>query len=139
MFVERPPLARNEQDDAAGFWAIYGSITRAIPLPTPELEVVERRRDLLPELPATDPGAAGYWRTLLERYADWSPDVMLRIINCESHFDENAVSPDERNVGAYQLNVVHGFRYEDMTDPSISTDLAHDVWLSQGYQAWSCY
>ena len=64
---------------------------------------------------------------------------MLRIVGCESHGDENAVSPDGRNVGAYQLNVVHGFTYEQMTDPEQSTDLAHDIWLSQGYEAWSCY
>lgn len=37
------------------------------------------------------------------------------------------------------LNVVHGFSYEDATDPAISTALAHDVWLSQGYGAWTCW
>jgi len=63
---------------------------------------------------------------------------MMRIIECESHGDENVVSPDGQNVGAYQLNVVHGFSYEDATNPPVATDLAHDVWLSQGYGAWAC-
>ena len=64
---------------------------------------------------------------------------MIRIIECESHGDENAVSPGGANVGAYQINVVHGYSYEEMTDPMTATDIAHDIWLSQSYQAWSCY
>ena len=64
---------------------------------------------------------------------------MMRIIACESHGDENAVSPDGANVGAYQINRVHGYSYEEMTDPAISTEIAHDVWLSQGYGAWACW
>lgn len=37
------------------------------------------------------------------------------------------------------MNIVHGYSYEDATNPEISTALAHDVWLSQGYGAWSCW
>jgi hypothetical protein len=64
---------------------------------------------------------------------------MIRIIECESHGDENAVSPGGANVGAYQLSTIHGVSYEDATDPVKSTELAHKVWLSQGYAAWSCW
>lgn len=79
------------------------------------------------------------WADLVSAYGDWEVSTMIRIIDCESHGDENAVSPDGQNVGAYQLNVVHGYSYEDATNPEISTALAHDVWLSQGYEAWACY
>ncbi len=79
------------------------------------------------------------WRTLLSAYSDWDIDTMMAIIACESHGDPNAVSPDGRNIGAFQENIVHGFVYADMIDPVRSTALAHDVWLSQGYGAWSCY
>ena len=79
------------------------------------------------------------WRSLLVAYPDWDTEIMARIIQCESHGDENVVSPDGRNVGAFQLNVIHGFSYEDATNPPVATALAHDVWLSEGYDAWSCY
>lgn len=79
------------------------------------------------------------WAALLARYADWDVNTMLRIMACESGYDNTAVSPDGRNVGAYQENVIHGYSYAEMTDPVRSTEIAHDIWLSQGYRAWSCY
>ncbi len=83
--------------------------------------------------------ASADWRSLIEQWDDWDADVMLRIIACESGGSSTAVSPGGANVGAYQLNQVHGYSYEQMTDPATSTALAHDIWLSQGYGAWSCY
>lgn len=64
---------------------------------------------------------------------------MLRILDCESHGDPSAVSPDGANHGAWQINVVHGYSELAMHDPVVSTALAHSIWLSQGYRAWSCY
>lgn len=79
------------------------------------------------------------WAALLAQWSDWSVSTMLRIIDCESHGDANAVSPGGQNWGAFQINVVHGYSVEQMTDPVTSTAIAHDIYLSQGYRAWSCY
>ena len=81
--------------------------------------------------------ATADWRLLVHQWNDWDWDRMLRIIECESHGDENVVSPGG-HTGAYQISPIHGYSYEEMTDPVISTDIAHDIWLSQGWGAWSC-
>lgn len=130
---------------AAALWlsgrVMYVPMDGAVPLSAvhdsePPLEIVSAR----PVVGQPD------WRTLIEQWSDWDADVMLRIMygpypcpNGESGGDPNAMSPDGRNWGAYQINVVHGYSVAQMTDPVTSTAIAHDIWLSQGYRAWSCY
>lgn len=132
VFVDPPALS--DSDTQAALWVVS------------RLRQDVQRSSLRSEVPPTAPAIrnpapqtwTADWYALVQRYGDWDWDRMMRIVQCESHGDENAVSPDGANVGAWQLNNSHGFSYEDATNPVISTDLAHDVWLSQGYSAWSC-
>lgn len=126
-------LSKADQDAGSG------ALVRRLQAP----QLVDERsgRDDLQRLQSSHLRLAGTtdWWLLIGQWRDWDADTMARIIECESGGDENAVSPDGQNVGAYQLNVVHGWTYEQMTDPIVSTDLAHDLWLSSGYEAWACY
>lgn len=64
---------------------------------------------------------------------------MARIIECESHGDENAVSPDGENWGGLQINRSN---YDgdphDLLEPVLNVAIAYSVWKSQGYGAWAC-
>ncbi len=134
----RASVQRSSDNTRAALWTLaplehWDTVSAPIP------SVVPRRDTQVPELQeSTDAVDGGAWLGLVEQYVDWDAARMIRIVECESHFDENAVSPDGANVGGFQLNVVHGFTYEQMTDPATATELAHDLWQSSGYGAWAC-
>lgn len=88
-----------------------------------------------PQAPAWA-GLAG----LLAAYADWDMSTMLRIVGCESTDNPDAVSPDGRNWGLMQINVVNwDGDPRALLNPATNIAAAHGVWLRQGYAAWSCY
>lgn len=92
------------------------------------------------------------WRALLERDTySWDVEVMLAIVEgptltCptgESGGDPSAISPDGQNWGLGQVNLIHLWRVDGdaqaLLDPATNIRVMHDIYLSQGYQAWSCY
>lgn len=126
-------------DTAAEFWIVYERLA-PVPTPTPPPAPVPAPAQRVPApVQHSAPASVERWRGLVAKYVDWDAEVMLRIIACESGGQPDAVSPDGQNAGAYQENVIHGYSYAEMTDPVRSTEIAHDIWLSQGYEAWSCY
>jgi hypothetical protein len=108
----RPP---DMGDHAGGDWDVAGPV---------------------PQVPRATADVSAY-ADLLNLY-DWDVARMTRIAACESNFDENAISPDGQNVGLLQINLVHGWTTEQLTDPAFNIAAGYDVWLSQGYAAWAC-
>lgn len=135
--VAIPTVTSSSNGALAGLWVVARPL-QAVPIEVARAETGERpsvvRQTGMPHLLAS----TADWQSLVSRYDDWDVAKMLKIINCESGGDENVVSPDGANVGAYQINVVHGFSYEEMTDPVRATEIAHDIYLGSGYAAWSC-
>jgi len=96
------------------------------------------------------------WRSLLSGYSDWDIDTMMAIIfgsavcpNGESGGDPTAINPDGRSWGGLQIeydahraeliNITGSDDPHQLLNPIINVEMAHDVWLSSGYGAWSCY
>ena len=57
---------------------------------------------------------------------------------CESSGDWSAVSPDGRNIGGFQVNLIHGWTREELLDPAINLLAAYSIWKEQGWTPWSC-
>ncbi len=87
-------------------------------------------------VPAQYTGADVDWRALHEQYDGWDVEKMLRIVECESHGDPDAVSsPDAdglRNYGGHQH---HGDAFA-AGHPEYSTHQAYLKWQTRGYQPW---
>lgn len=83
---------------------------------------------------------------LASAYDDWNPYLMAEIWWCESWYHTMAMGPDKHgnvaDVGLTQVNRVHWADYHPvflMAFPWYSVYAAHEIWLMQGYHAWSCY
>jgi soluble lytic murein transglycosylase-like protein len=61
---------------------------------------------------------------------------------CESRFDPAAVSPDGANFGVMQVNKIHAAKVGGdlalLLEPKINLEVAHQIWLDQGWKPWSC-
>ena len=74
---------------------------------------------------------------------DWSCDEALRVVYCESRFQPGVVSPDGRNWGLFQVNLVHLARVGGDTtallDPATNVRVAYDIYRDAGgWRPWSC-
>jgi hypothetical protein len=67
---------------------------------------------------------------------------MIAIAHAESGFNCGATNTANRNGtvdrGLFQINSVHNFT-GDYFDCQTNIEMAHKVWLSQGYDAWVVY
>ena len=75
-----------------------------------------------------------------------APDTAVRIVNCESRFNPNAVSPTDDH-GLFQINRVH-FRQGGVAhgvgaaiyDPVVNSQVARAVYdEAGGFTPWTCY
>lgn len=90
------------------------------------------------------PERASRWEGLA--YAYWPEEeiaTVLRIIECESNGDPQAVNPRSGASGLMQVMPFwadhFGYEREDLLDPSLNMEMAVLVWQEQGWEAWSCY
>lgn len=73
-------------------------------------------------------------------------DAAVRVARCESTLNPQAVSPDGRNFGLFQINRVHAADFADVTghpwgdvlDPYLNTVYAKHLHDEQGWRPWSC-
>ncbi len=80
--------------------------------------------------------------TELLAWYDWDVDTMLRIARAESRLRVEAKNTNRNGTidrGLLQVNSVHGFTIACLTDVLCNIWAAHQVWLRQGYGAWSTY
>ena len=75
---------------------------------------------------------------LARRFDDWDATLMMRICAAESGLRNDAIG-GAGEAGLCQIHPVHGYSREELSDPAVNIAVAHDVWLSQGYGAWSVY
>ena len=84
-------------------------------------------------------------RALICAY-DWPCDEALRVVygptpacpHGESGGDPSAISPDGRNVGLFEINLVHGYTVAQLLDPPTNIRVAYAIWREQGWSPWSC-
>ena len=73
---------------------------------------------------------------------DWMPEA-FRVVDCESHWNPDAVSWDGSSWGLWQVNAVHAYRWPDFweswDDPVRNTQYAWELYQEQGWGIWSCY
>jgi len=50
-----------------------------------------------------------------------------------------AVSPDGRNYGLFQINLVHGYAPQDLLDPAFNVRVAYALYQDQGWAPWACW
>lgn len=88
---------------------------------------------------------AGSLEAIIQRhFGDATPEA-IRIAQCESGMDPNAVSPTDDH-GLFQINIVHKDQFEAVTgapwssiyDPELNTFFARHLHARQGWGPWSC-
>lgn len=79
------------------------------------------------------------YRDLICSYFGSECDKAMRVMLCESRGDPMAYSAG--NIGLFQINVIHrgmvGGDANLFYDPEENVRIAHELWLSQGWQPWS--
>lgn len=76
-----------------------------------------------------------------DRY-EWDYPVMIAIATCESRLNPEAIKLEPNGSwsgGLLQINSVHSYAPSQVFNPEKNVELAYNVWLSQGYGAWSVY
>lgn len=112
----------------------------------PDVEVI---KEAVPQ-PVVDINTCDYVRSIASKYTDWSPEIIARIANAESHCmwwkvgDTTLTFTDGDGVvrgmscGALQIRVLVGRPdCESLKNPDVAIDWAHKIWQGQGYSAWS--
>ena len=69
----------------------------------------------------------------------------MDVAECESNYDPEAVSPDGKNHGLFQINNVHrplvrsmGYRWRQIYDPYVNTHVARRLWNESRWRPWTC-
>lgn len=73
-------------------------------------------------------------------------DQAMRVAQCESNLDPNAVSSGGGNWGLFQINTVHqaefeavtGHPWSDVLDPYVNTYYAVYLYQQSGWGPWAC-
>lgn len=84
------------------------------------------------------------WRSLVTSYWADDTDRALCLMGYESGGNPDAKNPRSSARGLFQI-MAHiwaphfGVSYDQLYDPEINTRLAHQIYLIQGWQAWSPY
>lgn len=73
-------------------------------------------------------------------------DQAMRVAQCESNLDPNAVSSGGGNWGLFQINTVHrdafqsvtGHSWSDVLDPYLNSQFAAWLYQQNGWSPWGC-
>jgi Transglycosylase SLT domain len=86
-------------------------------------------------------GPAGAWDAIAAAGGDWDVTTMVAIAGAESGWDTTARS-STNDWGLLQINLdawPELFQRYQWDDPGQNAQMAHHVWLQQGYRAWVTY
>jgi len=133
------PEARElaDQADPAALWAVGSVLSRPYTDNVYMLNAVANGARLRKPPPASDGVSADdrRWEWIVGHFSDWSPELMLRIIDCESGGDPDAVSaPDYDGLRNYGLFQIHGEPEE--LDLAYNIERAHEKWQRSQYWPW---
>ena len=72
---------------------------------------------------------------------DWMPEAFA-VVDCESHWNPEAVSWDGSSYGLFQVNAIHFWRWPNAWSewmlPEVNTEWAWELYQEQGWGIWSC-
>ena len=76
----------------------------------------------------------------------WPCEQALQVARCESGSDYIAGANSSGHICTYQISwhfhhkrfEAHGWGYEDAFVPERNIQVAHEIWLEQGWRPWSC-
>lgn len=88
---------------------------------------------------------AGSLEAIIQRHFGPAASEAIRIADCESGMNPNAVSPTNDH-GLFQINAVHRGQFEAVTgapwssvyDPELNTIYARYLYGQQGWSPWTC-
>ena len=112
----------------------------AAPAPTREPPVPTRT----PAPVAVAPGGAGGDVRAIICSVPWPCEEALRVAFCESSLSPGAISPDGRNYGLMQVNIIHHARVggdvSRLLNAAVNVAVAYQIYAAAGYtwQPWSC-
>lgn len=73
----------------------------------------------------------------------WDCAVALRIAECESSYQADAVSWNGTSFGLYQIWAGHAYRWPDFwsewMNPYRNVEYAFELWQEQGWGIWNCW
>ncbi len=132
--AEAERLAAEEVRRAEQAWA--EGVARA------EREQAERDRAAAA---AASAAPAGSLEGIIQRHFGSAAPAAVRIAQCESGMNPNAVSPTNDH-GLFQINIVHRGQFEAVTgapwssvyDPELNTIYARHLHAQQGWGPWTC-
>ena len=109
-------------------------------MPTPPALLPKVRVLAVPAVPPdiSDDASDASWEGLICSYG-WDCATALRVFRCESGLTADAISPDGRNIGIAQINLVHGYSVQYLLDARNNLAVAYALYLDQGWAPWSCY
>lgn len=68
--------------------------------------------------------------------AELDVKMVERLVDCESHWNTNAISKSGRYVGLFQISPIHGMTVAQRQDYKVSTAWAIKQIKANGYKAW---
>ena len=68
----------------------------------------------------------------------WPIEEAYAVMMCESGGNPGEISPDGRNIGLMQINLIHGYGVEYLLQPANNVAVAYTLWLDQGWIPWAC-
>ncbi len=105
----------------------------------------EARRAEEQQRAAVATAPAGSLESIIQRHFGEASSSAIRIAQCESGMNPNAVSPTNDH-GLFQINIVHRSQFEAVTgaswssvyDPELNTIYARHLYAQQGWGPWTC-
>ena len=70
------------------------------------------------------------------------PEMAVKIAECESRLDSSAHNKDDPHNGSwgiFQINGAHNYSPEVLLNPIKNINIAHELYLKEGWEPWACY
>lgn len=107
--------------------------------------VARAEREQAAAAAAASAAPAGSLEGIIQRHFGDAAPAAIRIAQCESGMNPNAVSPTNDH-GLFQINIVHRGQFEAVTgapwssvyDPELNTIYARHLYAQQGWGPWTC-
>ncbi len=93
---------------------------------------------------ACEDRSGGSVHDAIRRYFPEQYEKAVRVADCESNLDPNAVSPTNDH-GLFQINYIHrsrvnsmGYSWSQIYDPYVNSKVARALYNESGWQPWAC-
>lgn len=125
-----------------------GAIACAIMIIMPSSAVAQELIEMRPYYEVPMPCAK--YVDEIERYSDWNTVTIIKIMHMESRCRSDAIGDGHlrfgngiygMSCGLLQIRILpkRNVTCKQMKDPKMNIEKAHEIYLSQGYEAWSVF